>query len=425
MPGLTVRWPTRLVPERASLRLRDLAAEALVGVLQRPGRSALTMVGVVLGVGAFVAVLGLTDTAEGQIGQQFSLLQDTTVMVNDVGASQSDVTLTGGNPPVDFPADADARVEALNGVIRAGVWWTVPLTNPAIGSSPDVTQGSDANAGGLPVYAASAGALQAMQPVIRTGELFNSFDVTRDERVAILGPAAAAALGISQLTSAPAIFINGIAFTVVGIISGAQRLPGLLTGVILPSSTSDQLFGPPAADNPAQMVIWTRVGAAQLISRQAPLALRPDDPGLFQSVPPANPRALQNSVNDTLGRLFLSLAAVCLLIGAAGIANTTLVAVLERTSEIGLRRALGARSRHITAQFLMESATLGLLGGLVGTSIGVAAVVGTAIDEQWTAILDPVTVLLGPAIGAVTGVLAGTYPALRAAAIQPLQALRR
>lgn len=108
-----------------------------------------------------------------------------------------------------------------------------------------------------------------------------------------------------------------------------------------------------------------------------------------------------------------------------GIANTTLVAVLERTGEIGLRRALGARSRHITLQFLAESGALGTLGGLVGTSLGTFAVIGTAMAREWTPVIHPVTVVAAPAIGLVTGVVAGLYPAWRASRIQPVEALRR
>jgi putative ABC transport system permease protein len=119
------------------------------------------------------------------------------------------------------------------------------------------------------------------------------------------------------------------------------------------------------------------------------------------------------------------LAAICLVVGAVGIANTTLVAVLERTGEIGLRRALGARPRHITAQFLTESTALGALGGLIGTSVGVAVVVATALARHWTAVLEPYAVLPAPLIGALVGFAAGLYPALRAARIEPLDALRR
>lgn len=119
------------------------------------------------------------------------------------------------------------------------------------------------------------------------------------------------------------------------------------------------------------------------------------------------------------------LAGICLVIGAVGIANTTLVAVLERTGEIGLRRALGARGRHITLQFLAESGALGALGGLVGTSIGTVTVVAMAVVRDWTPVIHPATVVAAPAIGLVTGVLAGLYPAWRASRIQPAEALRR
>ena len=108
-----------------------------------------------------------------------------------------------------------------------------------------------------------------------------------------------------------------------------------------------------------------------------------------------------------------------------GIANTTLVAVLERSSEIGLRRALGARPRHIAIQFLAESTALGLFGGLVGACLGVLVAIAVTISEHWTALLDARIVFAAPAAGAVIGLLAGLYPALRASTIEPADALRR
>jgi len=98
--------------------------------------------------------------------------------------------------------------------------------------------------------------------------------------------------------------------------------------------------------------------------------------------------------------------------------------VLERTEEIGLRRALGARPRHIAGQFLAESAALGTVGGLIGTSVGVAVVVLSATAKDWTAVLNPAYTLPAPLIGTVVGLLAGAYPALRAARTSPLAALR-
>src|SRR5262249_8092456 len=149
----------------------------------------------------------------------------------------------------------------------------------------------------------------------------------------------------------------------------------------------------------------------QQVAREAPTALRPDHPEYLEAVPPPDPRSLRSGVNHDLGQLFLLLACVCLVIGAVGIANTTLVAVMERTGEIGLRRALGARARHVLTQFLTESAALGTLGGLIGTSLGVLVVVGVSTVRDWTAIVQPYTVIAAPLIGLASGLLAGLYPA--------------
>jgi putative ABC transport system permease protein len=412
------------VPERSRLDSRDLIAESLAGVMQRPARSALTMLGTVLGVGAFVAVLGLTSTAAGQIGTQFDAFKATAVEVTDIGDGQPHDP--GNAAPVSFPANADEAVTALNGAVAAGVYWPVPLGRAVIGSTLAVTAASQANAADLPVYAASAGIFAAMHPSIRTGTLFTAVHDRRGERVAVLGAAAAARLGISQLVSQPAVFINGASFTVLGIMADTQRLPEMLAGIIVPRTTAQALYPPPdPAVGAAKMLIETRLGAAGLIARQAPTALRPDRPDLLLATPPPDPHTLRESVQGQLSGLFLVLAGICLIIGAIGIANTTLVAVMERIPEIGLRRALGATRRHIAAQFLTESTALGALGGLIGTALGITTVLVIAVARHWTAILDPVSVLPAPLIGAAVGMLAGIYPALRAATSEPLEALRR
>ncbi|MEY9849028.1 putative ABC transport system permease protein [Streptacidiphilus sp. BW17] len=401
------------------LRLKDLPAEALAGLTQRPTRSILTMLGTILGVGAFVTVLGLTTTATGQISNSFNLLRDTTVTVTDT--PPADPSPAAGR--MDFPADTDTRLQQLNGVIAGGVWWAAPLRNPTISPTPSNTTALPQD-GSVTVYAASPGTLQAMQPTLLTGTLYNSFHQDRAEHVCVLGSAAAHLLGISRVDNQPAVFINDTAYTVVGIISDAQQLSQTLMGILIPSSTALREYGPPT-DSPAQALIRTHVGAAQLIAKQAPLALRPDQPQLLVAVPPPDPHSLRDQVNTDLSSLFLILSALCLTIGAVGIANTTLVAVLERTGEIGLRRSLGARPRHIAAQFLSESTVLGFLGGLIGTSAGVLIVITSALWENWTAVLQPAAVFPAPAIGALVGLLAGLYPAIRAAHIEPLDALRR
>src|SRR6266571_5335958 len=406
----------RVTAAASRLRLRDLGSEALAGLLQRPGRSALTVLGTVLGIGSFVAIVGLSETATGQIGKQFNVLDATQVTVSDTGASQA------SKPTLDFPAKSDATVDGIHGVIAAGVWWTVPFGNAAVSSRPGAGQGDQLS---LPVTAATPGALTASGVQLASGVLFNQFHQAHAQNVALLSSATAASLGISSLQQQPAIFIGGQPFTVIGIIASDPRLPQLNLGVTVPESTALRLWGKPPAGQGASMLIHTRLGAAQVVAGQVPIALRPDNPKLLAAAAPPSPAQLRRAVATSLNTLFLALAGIALVVGAIGIANTTLVAVLERAGEIGLRRALGARPRHIGTQFLAESTALGLFGGLVGASLGVLTTLAVTIYHQWTALVDPRAVLAAPVAGGLVGLLAGLYPALRASAVEPADALRR
>ncbi|MEU0742507.1 ABC transporter permease [Streptomyces sp. NPDC006134] len=397
---------------------RDLLAEALAGMLQRPARSALTALGTVLGVGAFVAILGLTATASSQIDARFNALTATEVTVQDVAREHNEFA----GPA--FPDDAEARIERLAGVRDAGVYWPVNLPpTTAVRSAPVTGPGGAADSEYVEVVAASPGVLRAAAASVVEGRLYDDYAAQRSQPIAVIGRGVAARLGITTLQTRPAVFIGDQPFTVAGIIGGTERKADLLLSVVVPHRTAMRMWGPP--DEGAAMLIATDLGAARQIADEAPTALRPDHPEYLKAVPPPDPRALRGSVSSDLSQLFLVLAAICLVIGAVGIANTTLVAVLERTAEIGLRRALGARGRHITAQFLAESGVLGALGGLVGTSIGVLTVVTVALVRDWTPVVHPATVAAAPAIGLATGLLAGLYPAWRASRIQPVEALRR
>jgi putative ABC transport system permease protein len=406
---------------------RDAIAEAVAGIVQRPGRSALTMLGTVLGVGAFVAVLGLTATGAGQISHQFTVLEDTTVTVEDNGPA-SNVAAPNTNPPTGFPANADQIADHINGVVAAGVWWPVSLpANASFTSSLALSATADQT---VSLLAASPGAVQAMGLSMVAGSPITTYENNTAQHVAIIDTTTAATLGISpaRLPSHPAVFVGGIAYTVVGIYSSAQRVVTDESAMLIPDNTALANYGNPQPgignQDEAQMVIATRIGAAQAVARQIAAAELPTDPGRLVVTSPPSPQNLQSQVSGDLAGLFLFLALISLLIGAVGIANTTLVAVLERTEEIGLRRAVGARPRHITAQFLAESTTLGTLGGLIGTCIGVAIVVIFAAAKSWTAVLNPAYTLPAPLIGSLVGLLAGAYPALRAARTSPLAALR-
>jgi putative ABC transport system permease protein len=395
--------------------VRDLAQEALAGVTQRPVRSALTVLGTVLGVGAFVATLGLTSTAGAQISSRFDALKATEVIVQDGRPSDDD-------EPV-FPTDSEARLKRLDGVRAAGLIWTVSDEHLPVRRStlPDPEGGDETY---LPVMAASPGALTASGAHVAHGRLYDHFHNDRNERVAVLGVVAAQRLGISRVEQQPGIFIGGLAFTVLGTVDAVDRQSDLLLSVIIPDGTADHLLGRQGKD-PKTILIATRLGAAQVVGHQAPIALRPNDPERLIALVPPDPKTLRGRVQTDVRSLFLVLAAVSLLVGALGIANMTLVSVLERVGEIGLRRALGATRRHIAAQFLLESAVLGTIGGLVGTCIGIMAVVAVSVTRQWTVVLEPVVTLPAPLIGTLIGLAAGLYPAVKAASVHPIEALGR
>ncbi|MCU1392639.1 MAG: transporter [Ilumatobacteraceae bacterium] len=393
---------------RSRIGVWDLVFEAGLAIVRRPGRSLLTALGTIAGVGAFVATTGLASTAQAQVGSSFDLLKATQVTITDLQADGTD----------PFPADAEQRLDRLNGVNSAGITWTVNAGDlevralPSLGTSPT----------GIPVVAASPGAVNASAATIGQGISYNEFHEKRAEHVVLLGAQAAAQLGISTVNSGTAIFIGDTTYSVLGIITASARTPNWMYSVVIPTSAASTLNGQPPSDY--EVLIDVRPGAANLIGDQAPLALRPQQPDRLHAQVPPDPRQLREQIESDVTSLLYGLAGLALLVGMIGIANTTLVAVLERRAEIGVRRALGARGRHIAAQFLAESAALGTIGGVIGTSLGIIIVSTIATARSWTTTLNPLYTLPAPAVGLAAGLIAGLQPAWRATRITPATALR-
>jgi macrolide transport system ATP-binding/permease protein len=392
---------------------RDLAGEALAGLLARPARVALTVLGTVIGVGALVATLGLSKTAANQIVGHFDALAATDIVVSPSARA-------GGAGAAVLPWDSEARLLRLNGVAAAGTLSDVDVRGALVRSVP-VNDPLAAGAIQLPMKAASPGLFRAIRASLATGRLFDAGHSRRADRVLVLGPNAARRLGIARVDQQPAIFVGDRLYAVIGLLAGVRRQASLLGAAIMPEGTARREFGLRA---PAFAQVETRIGAVDLIARQAPIALSPSDPGLLKVAAPPDPRQLRGAVKNDLNALFLLLGGVSLLVGAIGIANVTLVSVLERVGEIGLRRALGAGRRHIAAQFLLESTAMGLAGGVIGASLGTLVIVGVSATKTWTPVLDPWVPLGAPALGALIGLVSGTYPSLRAASLEPVEALR-
>jgi putative ABC transport system permease protein len=314
-------------------------------------------------------------------------------------------------------------MKKLNGTTSATLFWKTDTNNRPLNLSltPASTGTTPSN---FPIYAADDGLFDFAARGFSSGIAYNAFHVDKKSRVLVLGAKTAEGLGIENLTLARTIYINNEPYTVLGILKSVSEIPELDTAAIIPSTTALELYGPPSTESPAQMMIRTKLGAAQLIARQAPYALRPDAPQYFAVDAPPDWSKATRGVKRSLSGLLLGLAALALFIGCVGIANSTLTSIFERIPEIGLRRALGARAVHVSAQVLGETAVLGLIGGLVGMSLGVVAVLGVCGVQSWTPVLDPLLLVFGPLLGILTGVLAGIYPAVKASRISPISALQ-
>jgi macrolide transport system ATP-binding/permease protein len=397
----------------ARMRPRDLAREAVAGLLARPARVGLTVLGTVIGVGALVATLGLSKTASNQIVGHFDALSATDVVISPSARA-------GGAGATVLPWDAESRLLRLNGVAAAGTLSDVDVRGALVRSVP-INDPLEAGAIQLPMKAASPGLFRAVHAQLSTGRFFDAGHSQRADRVLILGPNAARRLHITRIDDQPAVFVGDRLYAVIGVLSSVSRQASLLGSAIMPEGTARVEFGLRA---PALAQVETRIGAVNLIVRQAPIALSPNNPALLKVAAPPDPKQLRGQVKNDLNALFLLLGGVSLLVGAIGIANVTLVSVLERVGEIGLRRALGAGRRHIAAQFLLESTAMGFAGGVMGASLGTLVIVAVSAMKTWTPVLDPWVPLGAPLLGALIGLVSGTYPSVRAASLEPVEALR-
>ena len=404
-PAGTAAWAA---PVPARLRPGDVAALASIGLRTRKLRAGLSALGIAIGVAAIVAVLGLADSSSA------ALLAEIQALGTNLLTVTNGQTLTG--TPAELPEAAPGMIARLPGVTSAQDTGTVSGVD--VYKSPYIPSG-ETNA--LSVDAATVGLPAAAGTTLAQGRYLNA--ATEREPVAVLGAAAARRLGIDRIRPGMRIWARGQWFYLTGILNPDTYAPQIDSAV---------LIGFPAAEkylnfdgNPSEIYVRT-VNTPAVTTRVDSLLgyqANPENPNQVDVSRPSDALMAQADAKGALDTLFLGLGAVALLVGAIGVANIMVISVLERRSEIGLRRALGATRGQIRAQFLAEAILLSLAGGAAGVILGTAATAAYARGHRELLVIPPQAWAGGLAAAIIIGALAGLLPAIRAARLSPTQAL--
>ena len=272
---------------------------------------------------------------------------------------------------------------------------------------------------GLTVEAASLGLLPVVATTVAQGHYLNA--ATAQEPVAVLGATSARLLGIDRVYPGERIWVGGQWFYLAGILKPAVLASDLDSAVLVGYPAAQKYLG--FDGHPSTVYLRAQNERVNAVDNLLAATANPENPGGVNVSQPSDALVAQADAKSALNGLFLGLGAVALLVGAVGVANIMIISVLERRSEIGLRRALGATKGHIRTQFLSEAVLLGLLGGVVGVALGAAATVVYAHTKHWATVIPTEAWAGGIAASLIIGALAGLIPALRAARLSPTQAL--
>jgi putative ABC transport system permease protein len=396
--------PAKLVPAR--LRPGDLARVASVGLRTRRMRAALSALGIAIGVAAIVAVLGLSSSSQAGLLEEIDRLGTNLLTVTN-GQSFAGKT---AELPLVAPAMI-ARIYPVESVAETGKVEGKVYRTPLI---PAV----DTNA--ISVEAASLGLLHTLNVQVVQGRYLNA--ATAREPVAVLGSTAAQRLGIDHIYPGERIWVSNQWIYLVGILGESVLTPEIESAVLVGFKAAERYLHFNGHPN----TVYVRAQNNQVPAVQSVLAAT-TDPEAPNEVDVSQPSATLTARADAQGAfngLFLGLGAVALLVGAVGVANIMVISVLERRSEIGLRRALGATKGQIRIQFLSEAILLALGGGAVGVAAGTLATAIYASTKGWTIVVPTVAWAGGFGAALLIGAVAGLVPALRAARLSPTEALR-
>jgi putative ABC transport system permease protein len=385
----------------------ELMSVAAQGLRTRKLRASLSALGIAIGIGAMVAVVGVSSSSQANL---LALIDSLGTNLLTVTPGQ---TFLGSNEVL--PSTAVPTILHMPAVQRASAVYQVSgatvLRTPYVPSQ---------QTGGIGVDATDPSLLAAVGGQLAQGQFLNSNN--QSFPTVVLGAQAANTLQIQSVRGHLQVYLGGTWFTVVGILQPVVLDPNLDSTVFIGLPVAERLFR--TKPNPSEIYVRADVNqVTQVASLLAPTA-DPQTPDGVQVSRPSDALQARAAAKGQFTTLLLGLGAVALLVGAIGIANIMVISVLERRGEIGLRRALGATKRHISAQFLAESAVLAALGGIAGLLLGAIATWAYSLAQNQPMVIPVYALIAAPAAGFAIGAIAGLYPAAKAARLSPTEALR-
>jgi putative ABC transport system permease protein len=392
---------------RARLPLRELAGVALQGLRSRKLRAALSALGIAIGIGAMVAVVGVSSSAQANLIAEIDSLGTNLLTV-------SPGTDFLGNSAVLAPSSVPMIHHMLHVESDAPIY---QLSGQNVYRTPFVPA---EQTGGIGVDAASDDLPRVVGTTLASGRFLNAVSSRFPE--VVLGAQAAATLQISRVSGHVMVYLGNHWFVVVGILDPIKLDSSLDSVAFISLPVAERLFQ--TLPDPSEIYVRSTQNAVTAVANLLPATANPQDPSGVSVSRPSDVLEARAAAKGQFTTLLLGLGAVALLVGAIGIANIMVISVLERRGEIGLRRALGATRGHISIQFLSESALLAAIGGVFGLAIGAGATEVYAAAKHEPFVVPLYALIASPAAGFVIGALAGLYPAAKAARLSPTEALR-
>jgi putative ABC transport system permease protein len=393
--------------DTARLSPRELLGVALQGLRTRKLRAALSALGIAIGIGAMVAVVGVSASSQAQLLATIDSLGTNLLTVSP------GTTFTGANEVL--PDTAVAMIDHIPKVNRAAAVYQV--SGASVYRTPLVPV---AQTGGIGVDAAGDNLPQVIGAGMASGHFLDAVSSRFPE--AVLGAEAAQVLQITQVGGHVMVYLGDTWFTVVGIMNSAVLDTTLDSTVFISLPVAERIFH--VTPNPSEIYVRANQNDVTGVSNLLAATADPQNASGVQVSRPSDVLEARAAAKGQFTTLLLGLGAVALLVGAIGIANIMVISVLERRGEIGLRRALGATRRHISLQFLAESAVLSALGSLAGLLLGAAATEAYSVAQNEPFVVPVYVLVAAPAAGLVIGAIAGLYPATKAARLSPTEALR-